>query len=297
MLRAAKTRSPSLPSDRHQFASRQPGARQAYIAGPIDSGFAIGEQCRTATPSVMPSPVPIMRMLVRRRRCSRHACRGGPQTGFATGRRQQRRTAWSCARRTACAHIRIVLLSSAPTNSSQPLGTVEVRGGREISLAGCAGCRPISACGVGLPLSMYKAAAVVREHDADVMAAAEQVWFHGSQSTSTGGPASVRQSSGKVCSSICWLAAPACAGWWARPWAGLVEPEVNRNLAIVSGPTRGGRGVDLRGGAGGQQVGEQPAVAPRRRRFGDHQRQVRRHGRGDRTRVARTAGREHHARW
>ncbi len=61
-----------------------------------------------------------------------------------------------------------------------------------------------------------------------------KVWFHGSQSSSTGG-ASPKQ--GKVCSSICWLLhSMRCVVVTALGCR--VEPEVSRNLAIVSGPTR-----------------------------------------------------------
>lgn len=61
-----------------------------------------------------------------------------------------------------------------------------------------------------------------------------KVWFHGSQSTSTGGAS---PNTGKVCSSICWLAQS--MRWVVTTALGsLVEPLVKRNLAMVSGPVR-----------------------------------------------------------
>ena len=60
-----------------------------------------------------------------------------------------------------------------------------------------------------------------------------KVWFQGSQSSSTGASSAMK---GKVCSSICWLL-------HNMPWVVmtafgcLVEPEVNRNLAMVAAPT------------------------------------------------------------
>ena len=60
-----------------------------------------------------------------------------------------------------------------------------------------------------------------------------KVWFQGSQSTSTGG-SSARKA--KHWRSICWLAQ--IMRWvLITPLGCLVEPEVNRNLAMVSGPT------------------------------------------------------------
>jgi hypothetical protein len=59
-----------------------------------------------------------------------------------------------------------------------------------------------------------------------------KVWFHGSQSTSTGGASA---STGMLWAICCWLA-------HHMPWVlitalgSLVEPLVNRNLAMVSGP-------------------------------------------------------------
>ncbi|MNT16903.1 hypothetical protein D3C72_1520290 [compost metagenome] len=59
-----------------------------------------------------------------------------------------------------------------------------------------------------------------------------KVWFHGSQSTSTGGSS---PNTGNVCNSICWL--EHSMRWVVITALGsLVEPEVNRNLAILSGP-------------------------------------------------------------
>src|SRR3954464_10332139 len=59
------------------------------------------------------------------------------------------------------------------------------------------------------------------------------VWFQGSQSTSTGGVTSVN---GQIWASACWLAD-------SIPWVLItpvgrgVEPDVNSTLATLSGPT------------------------------------------------------------
>ena len=59
------------------------------------------------------------------------------------------------------------------------------------------------------------------------------MWFHGSQSTSTGGSSA---SAGKHWRIICWFAhSMRCV--LITPLGSFVDPEVNRNLAIVSGPT------------------------------------------------------------
>jgi hypothetical protein len=59
-----------------------------------------------------------------------------------------------------------------------------------------------------------------------------KVWFHGSQSTSTGGTC---PRCGKHCRIICWLLQSIrCV--LITPFGSLVEPDVNRNFAIVSGP-------------------------------------------------------------
>ena len=61
---------------------------------------------------------------------------------------------------------------------------------------------------------------------------APKVWFHGSQSISTSGCSVMN---GQVCSACCWFAV-------SMPWVLMtplgrpVEPDVNRNLAIVSAP-------------------------------------------------------------
>ena len=60
-----------------------------------------------------------------------------------------------------------------------------------------------------------------------------KVWFQGSQSISTGGSCARKA---KVCAICCRLAqSMRCV--LTTPLGSLVEPEVNRNLAIVSGPT------------------------------------------------------------
>ena len=59
-----------------------------------------------------------------------------------------------------------------------------------------------------------------------------KVWFHGSQSTSTGGSSASAGIDWRIC---CWLAHHMrCVLITAL--GSLVEPEVNRNLVMVSGP-------------------------------------------------------------
>ena len=59
------------------------------------------------------------------------------------------------------------------------------------------------------------------------------VWFHGSQSTSTGGVSFVN---GQICASDCWFAhSIPCV--LITPLGIAVEPEVKRILATLSGPT------------------------------------------------------------
>src|SRR5919202_3981199 len=60
-----------------------------------------------------------------------------------------------------------------------------------------------------------------------------KVWFHGSQSRSTGGEA---RRNGQTCASICWFAQ---SMRWVliTPFGKPVEPEVKRTFATVSGPT------------------------------------------------------------
>ena len=59
------------------------------------------------------------------------------------------------------------------------------------------------------------------------------VWFQGSQSTSTGAGLSTK---GSVCAIICMF--EQSMRWVLMTALGLpVEPEVSRNFAIVSGPT------------------------------------------------------------
>ena len=99
-----------------------------------------------------------------------------------------------------------------------------------------------------------------------------KVWFQGSQSTSTGGSSA---EAGKHCRICCWLAhSMRCV--LITPLGSLVEPEVNRNLAMVSGPTCACAAST--GGAwhGGQQVGEgQRRRGPRCWPCGQHHRSCR----------------------
>ncbi len=118
--------------------------------------------------------------------------------------------------------------SIARAISSKPLGTLKYTVG-EISRR----LRSVSAMppGVGLPSSMYSVPPL-----ASVMPTLwlpPKVWFHGSQSTSTGGSSARKRRHWR---SICWLAHHMrCV--LITPLGTLVEPDVNRNLAIVSGPT------------------------------------------------------------
>src|SRR3954447_19186278 len=60
-----------------------------------------------------------------------------------------------------------------------------------------------------------------------------KVWFHDSQSTSTGGVSAVN---GQICASDCWLAhSIPCV--LTTPLGSVVEPEVKRILATLSGST------------------------------------------------------------
>src|SRR5437660_11801458 len=60
-----------------------------------------------------------------------------------------------------------------------------------------------------------------------------KVWFHGSQSTITGGRSSTK---GQACASICWFAhSMRCV--LITPFGVPVEPEVNRIFATDSGFT------------------------------------------------------------
>src|SRR3954462_13854123 len=59
------------------------------------------------------------------------------------------------------------------------------------------------------------------------------VWFHGSQSTSTGGVSAVK---GQICASDCWFAhSIRCV--LMTPLGIAVEPDVKRIFATLSGPT------------------------------------------------------------
>ena len=88
-----------------------------------------------------------------------------------------------------------------------------------------------------------------------------KVWFHGSQSTITGGSSATKQ---KPAAIIAWF--EHSMRWVLMTPFGLpVEPEVNRNLAMVSGADLGVRGVDARRvGSAPMQIGEQRGRAVRR---------------------------------
>ena len=118
-----------------------------------------------------------------------------------------------------------------------------------------------------------------------------KTWFHGSQSTSTGGSSARKAMHWRI---ICWLAHH--MRWVViTPLGALVEPEVKRNLAIVSAPTCGMRGVQRRAGRVCEQARERARRAAFERAFGQHHRHVRRHRGLDRLRVGGRAG-EHQAR-
>ena len=74
-----------------------------------------------------------------------------------------------------------------------------------------------------------------------------------------------------------------------------VEPEVNRNFAMVSGVTLALRGGDAGVVFGADQIGEQRRLAVRRRIAGHHQFDVVRHRRRDGARERPAVIGEHHA--
>ena len=85
--------------------------------------------------------------------------------------------------------------------------------------------------GAGRPASMYSVPPRLRIRLK--LWLPPNVWFHGSQSTSTGGVSSVN---GQICASACWLATSIpCV--LSTPLGSAVEPEVKRTLARLSGPT------------------------------------------------------------
>ena len=137
--------------------------------------------------------------------------------------------------------------------------------------AGCAAwCR--TAPGSGRPSSMYSVPPW--PSSAWKVALPPMVWFHGSQSRTTGG-ASPRRGA-RVCSDIARLAH--IMRWVLITALGMpVEPEVNSSLPTLSGVERGQRGVDGRRhrrgrqlgiGAAGQALGRRAARAPASRRAG-----------------------------
>ena len=85
--------------------------------------------------------------------------------------------------------------------------------------------------GAGRPASMYSVPPRLRIRLK--LWLPPNVWFHGSQSTSTGGVSSVN---GQIWASDCWLATS--IPWvFSTPLGSAVEPVVNRTLARLSGPT------------------------------------------------------------
>ena len=89
------------------------------------------------------------------------------------------------------------------------------------------------------------------------------VWFHGSQSTSTGGVSFVN---GQICASDCWFAhSIPCV--LITPLGIAVEPEVKRILATLSGPTDSSASSTAIVGRGREELAEaRRAVA-----LGEHQ--------------------------
>src|SRR5919107_5940638 len=85
--------------------------------------------------------------------------------------------------------------------------------------------------GAGRPASMYSVPPRLRIRLK--LWLPPNVWFHGSQSTSTGGVPAVN---GQICASDCWFAASIpCV--LITPLGSAVEPDVNRILATLSGVT------------------------------------------------------------
>ena len=81
--------------------------------------------------------------------------------------------------------------------------------------------------------------------------------------------------------SICWLAHS--MRWvLTTPLGSLVEPEVNRNLAIVSGPTRACAASTRGAGSRREQARERASRGARQLAARQHHRRVGRHRRGDR---------------
>ena len=85
---------------------------------------------------------------------------------------------------------------------------------------------------------------------------APKVWLHGSQSSRTGG---AQSRNGNAWASIAWLAQ--IMRWvlitaFGRP----VEPDVSRNLAIVSGPTAARARSSFDAGPRGEEVGEREPI-------------------------------------
>ena len=104
-----------------------------------------------------------------------------------------------------------------------------------------------------------------------------KVWLQGSQSTTTGGSSVTKQ---KPAASIAWL--EHSMRWVLITALGVpVEPEVNRNLAMVSGVTRGCAAATPRCVLGADQIGEQRRLAVGRRIARHHQFDVVRHRGGD----------------
>jgi hypothetical protein len=116
-----------------------------------------------------------------------------------------------------------------------------------------------------------------------------KVWFHGSQSTITGGSSCMKAS---TCAVICWLAQ--IMRWvLITPLGCPVEPEVNRILATVSGVVRTCAASTAAVGA----VASSSANSGRARRHvvARHDLDVARHGGGDGARELPPVRREHQA--
>src|SRR3954467_7246581 len=113
---------------------------------------------------------------------------------------------------------------------SKPRGTLKYTVGITLRrLASDAANRP----GAGLPPSIYRVPPL--RSTRLKLWLAPNVWLHGSQSRITNSPCACSRND-QVCALACWL--DVSMRWVLITAFGVpVEPEVNRNFAMVSGPT------------------------------------------------------------
>ncbi len=118
-----------------------------------------------------------------------------------------------------------------------------------------------------------------------------KVWLQGSQSTTTGGSSATKA---KPAAIIAWF--EHSMRWVLMTALGFpVEPEVNRNFAMVSGVTCAAHGGDAGVVFGADQIGEQRGLPVAQRIARHHQFDVVRHGGVDRARERPAVIGEHHA--